>query len=66
MKEKSYLYNVEPSCEYCAKGTGKSACRKKAEQQGKPACKKFTYEPTLRKPPAPLTPKPAKAEDFLL
>lgn len=57
---------VRPDCAYCAKGRGNSACRRRAEQRGKPFCRRFEYDPLLREPKKILIPREHDDEEFKL
>jgi len=62
---KPYGKGIIPDCSYCAYSSN-ADCRKKAEEKGKNSCRRFLYDPLLRKPKkAPALPT-FSPEDFKL
>lgn len=62
---KLYGKDIEPDCRYCA-CPADAACRKKAEAKRKTSCRKFIYDPLLRKPHKPPTLPSFSPDDFKL
>lgn len=41
---------MEPSCDYCEHSRENAGCVKRARKRGRNFCRRFRYDPILRKP----------------